>query len=152
MAGINKVILIGNCGKDPELRHSSSDIAITTVNIATTESWRDRESGEWKEQTEWHRVVLFRERAERAAKSLHKGARVYVEGKLRTRDYEKDGVKRYTTEIVADRILNLSGRSDQPPRSEGGGETADRQEQAMPAPTTGTDAASTEDFDDEIPF
>ena len=110
MAGINKVILVGNLGKDPEVRYFSDGTAMVNFSIATSEEWKDKNTGEKKEKTEWHRIVAFRKLAEICGEYLSKGRQVYVEGKLQTRSWEKDGVTRYTTEIVADRLQMLGGR------------------------------------------
>ncbi len=108
--GINKVILVGNLGQDPETRYMPSGGAVTNLSIATSESWKDKQSGEQRERTEWHRVVFFNRLAEIAGEYLKKGSKVYVEGSLRTREWEKDGVKRYTTEIVASEMQMLDSR------------------------------------------
>lgn len=108
--GINKVILVGNVGKDPETRYSAGGMAVTTVSVATSESWKDKQTGEQKEKTEWHRVKFFGRLAEIAGEYLKKGSQVYVEGSLRTEEYEKDGVKRYSTDIVAAEMQMLGGR------------------------------------------
>jgi single-strand DNA-binding protein len=112
MAGVNKVILVGNLGQDPEIRYMSDGTAVTTFRIATSETWKDKQSGEKKEQTEWHRIVAWRRLGEICGEYLSKGSQVYVEGKLQTRSWEKDGVTRYTTEIVASTVQFLSGRGD----------------------------------------
>lgn len=114
--GINKVILIGNAGNDAEVRYMPSGAAVATVNIATTESWRDKQSGEMQERTEWHRIA-FMDRGnfrlgQIAGDFIKKGTKVYVEGSLRTREWEKDGIKRYTTEIIANEMQLLDGRQD----------------------------------------
>lgn len=109
MAGINKVILIGNLGRDPEITTYESGVKRATVSVATTESYKDKE-GNWVEQTEWHNVVLWRWLAER---NLVKGDMVYIEGKLKTRTYDKDGVKHYFTEVIADKINRLTPRHEQ---------------------------------------
>ncbi|MDD3081281.1 MAG: single-stranded DNA-binding protein [Desulfobacterales bacterium] len=111
MAGINKVILVGNLGKDPEVRYFSDGTAMVNFSIATSEEWKDKNTGEKKEKTEWHRIVAFRKLAEICGEYLSKGRQVYVEGKLQTRSWEKDGVTRYTTEIVADRLQMLDARA-----------------------------------------
>ena len=114
MASVNKVILIGNLGRDPETRYTTGGDAVTNLNIATTEQWKDK-SGEKQEKTEWHRVVLFGRQAEIAGEYLKKGRSVYIEGRLQTRKYtDKDGVEKYSTEIVGDRMQLLGSR-------EGGG-------------------------------
>jgi single-strand DNA-binding protein len=115
MAGVNKVILVGNLGKDPEVRHLESGVPVASFSIATSESYNDKSSGERKTVTEWHNVVLWRGLAEVAEKYLHKGDQVYIEGKLRTRQWEKDGITRYTTEVVGENMTMLGGR----PKPEG---------------------------------
>jgi len=146
--GVNKVILVGNLGADPETRYMPSGGAVTNIRIATSESWKDKTSGEQQERTEWHNVVFFGRLAEIAAEYLRKGRQVYVEGSLRTRKWEgKDGGERYTTEIVASEMQMLGGRAggsggfDSPPAQprQGGQESA-----AQSSPT--------DDFDDDIPF
>lgn len=108
MRGINKVILVGNCGKDPEVRYMPSGSAIANVSIATSESWKDKD-GQQQERTEWHRVVFFNKLAEIVGQYVKKGSKLYVEGSLRTTQYEKDGVTRYTTDIVCRDMQMLSG-------------------------------------------
>ncbi len=110
MSGINKVILIGRLGRDPEVRSTDSGVMVANFSVATSEVYRDRTTGEKKEITEWHNVVLWRNLAEVAQKYLRKGDMVYIEGKLRTRSWEKDGVTRYTTEVVADNMTMLTPR------------------------------------------
>jgi single-strand DNA-binding protein len=106
--GLNKVMLIGNLGKDPELKYTNSGVAVATFSIATSESWKDAE-GNMQERTEWHNIVAWRKLAETCGQYLKKGGRVYIEGKIQTRSYEKDGVKKYMTEIIADQMLMLDG-------------------------------------------
>lgn len=147
MASLNKVILIGNLGKDPETRYAPSGDAICNLTIATSESWKDKATGEKKEQTEWHRVVMFQKLAEIAAQYLAKGSSVYIEGRLQTRKWQdKDGTDRYTTEIRADQMKMLGGKSD--------GASAPhepRHHSAKPQPSNAP--ASGGDFDDQdIPF
>lgn len=107
MSGVNKVILIGNLGADPEVRHLQNDVTVANFNLATSETYKDRQTGEKREVTEWHRVVVWRGLAEVVEKYVKKGSKVYVEGKLRTRKWEKDGIERYTTEIMADNLTML---------------------------------------------
>lgn len=121
MRGVNKVIVLGNLGADPETRYTGSGTAITTIRIATSESWKDKQTGEQQERTEWHRVKFFGKLAEIAGQYLKKGAQVYVEGKLRTEEYEKDGIKRYSTDIIADEMQMLGGKP---------GKTQDKDEDA----------------------
>ncbi|GJM29915.1 MAG: hypothetical protein DHS20C17_25500 [Cyclobacteriaceae bacterium] len=111
MAGVNKVILIGNLGKDPEVRHLESGVMVANFPLATTESYRDRNTGERRQVTEWHNIVLWRGLAEISEKYLNKGNQVYIEGKLRTRSWQdQEGNTRYTTEVVADNMTMLGGR------------------------------------------
>ena len=108
--GVNKVILVGNLGADPETRYTASGSAVTNIRIATSESWKDKQTGENQERTEWHRVVFFSRLAEIAGEYLRKGSQVYIEGKLKTRSWDdKDGNKRYTTEVVGD-VLTMLGK------------------------------------------
>jgi single-strand DNA-binding protein len=109
--GVNKVILIGNLGSDPELRYTASGTAVAKFSVATTETYNDRD-GNRQEQTEWHRIVVWRKLAEICGQYLSKGKQVYIEGRLRTTSYEKDGIKRYTTEIEAREMLMLGGPGD----------------------------------------
>lgn len=113
MASVNKVIIIGNLGRDPEVRYTESGSAIANLNVATTFSWKDKGSGEKREETEWHRVSLFGRTAEVAGEYLRKGSQVYIEGRLRTRKWEKDRVERYTTEIVGEQLTMLGGKGDE---------------------------------------
>ena len=144
--GINKVILIGNLGKDPEIRYTPGGAAVANVTIATNESWKDRNTGEMQERTEWHNVVFFSRLAEIVGEYLRKGSQVYVEGRLQTRKWQdKQGNDRYTTEIVANEMQMLGGRS-------GAGMPESRQssgpDEDMPPPAS----SSGNDFDDDIPF
>jgi single-strand DNA-binding protein len=156
MASVNKVIIVGNLGKDPETRYMPNGDAVCNITVATSETWKDKATGEKKEATEWHRIVFFRKLAEIAGQYLKKGSSVYIEGSLKTRKWQdKDGNDRYTTEIVADEMKMLGGRGqggtaegqEAPPArnqgNAGGGSTARR-----PAPTGG----SFDDMDDDIPF
>ena len=150
MASVNKVIIVGNLGKDPEVRYTPNGDSVTNVTIATTDTWKDKGTGEKKEATEWHRVVFFGKLAEIAGQYLKKGRQVYVEGALRTRKWtDKEGHERYTTEIVANEMKMLGSRegmSDAPPRESGGGAAGNRPA-AAPQP-----ANSFNDFEDDIPF
>ncbi len=153
MASVNKVILIGNLGRDPETRYMPDGGAVTNVSIATTESWKDK-NGEKQEKTEWHRVAFFGKLAEIAGEYLKKGSQVYVEGRLQTRKWQdKDGQDKYTTEIIADRMQMLGSRQGM-----GGGERdagGDREAVARPAakPAAGKPAGTKfDDFEDDIPF
>ena len=158
--GINKVILVGNLGADPETRYTPSGTAITTIRIATSESWKDKQTGEQQERTEWHRVKFFSRLAEIAGEYLKKGSQVYIEGRLRTEEYEKDGIKRWSTDIVADEMQMLGSRGGAGGEGGGGGERRERGPARGPqsAPQrSGAPAASSapgpDSFDDdEIPF
>ena len=112
MASVNKVILVGNLGRDPEVKYMSDGTAICNLSVATTYAWKDKATGEKKEETEWSRVTLRARLAEVAGEYLKKGSAVYIEGRLRTRKYEKDGVERYSTEIMADSMQMLGGRGE----------------------------------------
>jgi single-strand DNA-binding protein len=155
--GINKVILVGNLGADPETRYTPSGTAITTIRIATSESWKDKQTGEQQERTEWHRVKFFGRLAEIAGEYLKKGGQVYVEGKLRTEEYEKDGVKRYSTDVIADEMQMLGSKGGGMGGEGGGGERRERgpargpQSAPSRAPASAPPASDSFD-DDEIPF
>ena len=149
--GVNKVILVGTCGQDPELKYMPSGDAVCNLSLATSEQWTDKKTNEKKEKTEWHRVSLFGKVAEIAGEYLRKGSQVYIEGKLQTREWEKDGIKRYTTEIVVDMrgtMQLIGGKSDsqqQEPRQQA--------PQQRTAPQTAPQPAQDYDsFDDDIPF
>lgn len=155
--GINKVILIGNLGADPETKYLPSGSAVTNVSLATSESWRDRQTGEQQERTEWHRVVFFNRLAEIAGEYLRKGSKVYVEGSLRTRKWQdQSGQDRYTTEIVANEMQMLDSRGD---AGMGGGDYSPQprqsyqpQQQQRPAQSSPAPAPDMDSFDDDIPF
>lgn len=155
MASLNKVILIGNLGADPETRYSPSGDAICNIRLATTESWKDKNSGEKKEQTEWHRVVLYRKLAEIAGQYLKKGSQVYIEGKIKTRKWQdKDGQDRYTTEIQCDELKMLGGRQEGGNRSGGGGGNYDSGDNGGydAPPRQQKPKPSFDDLGDDIPF
>jgi len=164
--GINKVILIGNVGQDPEVKYMPSGGAVANISVATSESWKDKNSGQMQERTEWHRVVMFNRLGEIAGEFLRKGSKVYIEGSLRTRKWQgQDGTDRYTTEIVADQMQMLDGRegggagqgqggynnaqdnySSAPPANQSAQRSAPPQQNHQQAP------ASMDSFDDDIPF
>ena len=153
MSGINKVILIGNLGADPEIRYTPSGDAVATLRIATSETWKDKQTGERMERTEWHRVILWRRLGEIAGEYLHKGSKVYIEGKLQTRQWtDQSGQDRYTTEIVGNEMQMLdsrgAGEGGTMQRTQGSGQndrsTSENQAQAPEPPPA--------DFDDDIPF
>ena len=140
MSGVNKVILVGRAGKDPETRYTPSGSAVTNLSIATSESWKDKATGEKQERTEWHNIVFFNRLAEVAGEYLKKGSQIYVEGQLRTRKWQdKQGQDKYTTEIVASEMQMLGGR-------ETGSDSGQPAQQSAPA------APVDENFDDDIPF
>jgi single-strand DNA-binding protein len=160
MASVNKVILIGNLGRDPEVRYAPSGSAICNVTLATSRQWKDKTSGERQEETEWHRVVFYDRLAEIAGEYLKKGRPVYVEGRLKTRKWtDKDGVEKYTTEIVADQMQLLGSREGMGGGEEGGGGGYSRERPAAARPASAPAAkpaakSSTgfDDMDDDIPF
>ncbi|WP_269498933.1 single-stranded DNA-binding protein [Castellaniella sp. S9] len=158
MASVNKVILVGNLGRDPEVRYSPDGAAICNVSIATTSQWKDKATGERREETEWHRVVFYNRLAEIAGEYLRKGRAVYVEGRLKTRKWQdkETGADRYSTEIVADQMQMLGGRDS----GEGGGDTGGFSQaparrpaqQPRPAAPAAAPAGNLADMDDDIPF
>lgn len=151
MASVNKVILVGNLGADPETRYMPSGDAVTTIRLATTDRFKDK-SGEKQERTEWHRVVFFGKLAEIAGEYLKKGRPVYVEGSLRTREWEKDGVKRYSTEIVANEMQMLGGRGEGGGGGSWGGGEESGGGRGKPASSGGGSGGGFDDIDDDIPF
>ena len=157
MAGsVNKVILVGNLGKDPEVRRLNSGEPVVNLSVATSESWRDKQTGERKEKTEWHRVVIFNENIAKVAEQyLKKGSTVYIEGQLQTRKYEQNGVEKYTTEVVLQRfrgeLTMLGGKGGGEGRSfedEGGGFSGGGKKRVSSGPAE----SFSQDLDDEIPF
>jgi single-strand DNA-binding protein len=154
--GINKVILVGNLGADPETRYMPSGTAVTNLSVATSESWKDKQTGEQNERTEWHKVVMFDRLAEIAAEYLRKGSQVYIEGKLQTRKWQdRDGNDRWTTEIRANEMQMLGGRGG---GGMGGGGGGYSQGGGDPGPSQGRSGGGqsspppADDFDDDIPF
>ncbi|AXH56270.1 single-stranded DNA-binding protein [Pseudomonas ficuserectae] len=162
--GVNKVILVGTCGQEPDVRYLPNGNAVTNLSLATSEQWTDKQSGQKVEKTEWHRVSLFGKVAEIAGEYLRKGSQVYIEGKLQTREWEKDGIKRYTTEIVVDMqgTMQLLGGRPQEGQQQGqrpqqqsrpvnqqasAARQQPRQQQAAPQPSADFDS-----FDTDIPF
>jgi single-strand DNA-binding protein len=161
MASVNKVIIVGNLGRDPETRYMPNGEAVTNIAVATTESWKDKQSGEKKELTEWHRITFYRKLAEIAGQYLKKGSQIYVEGRLQTRKWtDKDGNERYTTEIIADTMQMLGSRQGMG----GGAAPADEEYGQAPARQAGGGAGGAaarpasrpapnfSDMDDDIPF
>jgi single-strand DNA-binding protein len=157
MASVNKVILIGNLGKDPEVRYTPSGAAVCNLRLATTRTWKNRDSGERQEETEWHSVVLYDRQAEIAGEYLKKGRPVYIEGRLKTRKWQdKDGNDRYTTEVVAETMQLLGGREGMGgPDDAGAGAPQRSAPAARPAPSKPAPQKSStgfDDMDDDIPF
>ena len=172
--GINKVILVGTCGQDPEVRYAPNGTAITNLSLATSESWNDRQTGQKVEKTEWHRVTLFGKVAEIAGEYLRKGSQVYIEGKLKTREWEKDGIKRYVTEVHVDINGTMQLLGGRPQNQQQGGDAynqggnynqggqqqynqaprqqAQRPQHAPQHPAPQQPAADFDSFDDDIPF
>ncbi len=155
--GVNKVILIGNLGRDPEVRYTASGSAVANVTLATSDTWRDRQTGEQQERTEWHRLVMFNRLGEIAGEYLRKGSKIYVEGRLQTRKWQdQNGQDRYTTEIVVNEMQMLDSRGGGGGGSMGGGE-GQRPAQAPAAESGGGSSGggmqeAPADFDDDIPF
>ncbi|WP_420235294.1 single-stranded DNA-binding protein [Pseudomonas sp. ABY48] len=172
--GVNKVILVGTCGQDPEVRYLPNGNAVTNLSLATSEQWTDKQTGQKVEKTEWHRVSMFGKVAEIAGEYLRKGSQVYIEGKLQTREWEKDGIKRYTTEIVVDMqgtMQLLGGRPQgdqqqggnnyqqsapaprqQAPRPQSAPQPQPQRERPAPQQAAPQPAADFDSFDDDIPF
>jgi single-strand DNA-binding protein len=145
--GVNKVILVGNLGRDPEVRYMPSGNAVANVTLATTESWKDKQTGEKQERTEWHNVVFYSRLAEIAGEYLKKGSQVYVEGSLRTRKWQdKSGNDRYTTEIIASEMQMLGGRGGS------AGYAAGDAKPPMVEQSASSAGSAAPDFDDDIPF
>lgn len=148
--GVNKVILIGNLGKDPELRYLPSGGAVANVTLATSESWKDKQTGERQERTEWHNVVFYSRLAEIVGEYLRKGSKIYVEGRIQTRKWQdKTGADRYTTEIIAGEMQMLDGRGE---GGGGGGSPARRSSAPAREDATADVGGGAPDFDDDIPF
>jgi single-strand DNA-binding protein len=165
MASVNKVIVLGNLGRDPEVRYTANGAAICNVGVATSRQWKDKTSGEKQEETEWHRVVFYDRLAEIAGEYLKKGSSVYVEGRLKTRKWtDKDGVEKYTTEIVASEMQLLGGRPNAGGGDDmGGGDQREARAPraaaparsapaARPAPAPSKSSTGFDDMDDDIPF
>lgn len=148
MRGVNKVIIVGSVGQDPEVKYLTNGNAVCNLSVATSEQWKDKQSGEAKQRTEWHRVVMFGKVAEIAGEYCRKGSQVYIEGKLETREWEKDGVKRYTTEIKVDMQGTMQLLGGKP--ADGGSAAPRTQQQSRPQQSQ--QAAPDDGFIDGIPF
>lgn len=140
--GVNKVILVGNCGGDPESKFLPSGGAVCNVTLATSESWKDKNTGQQQERAEWHRIVFFNRLAEIVGEYVKKGSKLYIEGSLRTRSWEQDGIKRYATEIVASEMQLLDSR---------GGES-EKRPRSQTAPSENRAPEPSNNFDDDLPF
>tara|TARA_R100001143_G_scaffold1670_2_gene4214 strand:+ start:616 stop:1074 length:459 start_codon:yes stop_codon:yes gene_type:complete len=148
--GINKVILVGNVGQDPETRYMPNGNAVTNISLATSETWKDKNTGEQQERTEWHRVTFYQRLAEIVAEYVRKGSKLYVEGRLQTRSWEQDGIKRYATDIIANEMQMLDSRGSSSGDSYSSGTSAaPPQKNQTPAQEAPADMDS---FDDDIPF
>jgi len=151
--GVNKVILVGNVGNEPEVRYMPNGNAVANLSIATSDSWKDKNTGDQQERTEWHRVVFFNKLAEVVEKYVKKGSKLYIEGRLQTRSYEQDGVKRYTTEIVGSEMQMLDSRSNSESGAAPSGGSPRRGDAGHPpgneAPAS---AQHFDNFDDDIPY
>ena len=160
--GVNKVILVGNVGGDPDIRYMPSGNAVANITLATSESWKDKQTGQQQEKTEWHRIVFFGRLAEVVGQYVRKGSKLYVEGKLQTREWEKDGIKRYTTEVVVDisgQMQMLDSRSGDSGQSKAAAQQAAYQPAApnqaptqQPSQQAQGPAPDYNSFDDDIPF
>ncbi len=142
--GVNKVILVGNCGNDPEFRVMPNGNGVANVTLATSETWKDKNTGDQQEKTEWHRVIFFNRLAEIVEQYVKKGSKLYIEGRLQTRSWEQDGVKRYTTEIVASEMQMLDSRNSSSETGNTAPTQSGQSQQAAPA--------NFDNFDDDIPF
>lgn len=155
--GVNKVILVGTCGQDPEVRYLPNGNAVTNLSLATSEQWTDKQTGQKVEKTEWHRVSMFGKVAEIAGEYLRKGSQVYIEGKLQTREWEKDGIKRYTTEIVVDmqgamQLLGGRPQSDQQSQQQPQHQRQPDQRPQRPQQSQAGGPPPHDEFSDDIPF
>lgn len=150
--GINKVILVGNLGADPDVKYSANGNAVTRISVATSEQWKDKQTGDMQERTEWHRVVFFGRLAEIAGEYLRKGSQVYVEGSLRTSSYEKEGQKHYSTDIIANEMQMLGGRPGNGGGQGGQGGYGGGQGSGQGGSGSQGGGRGSDDFDDDIPF
>ena len=159
--GINKVILVGNVGGDPETRYMPNGNAVTNITLATSETWKDKNNGEQQERTEWHRITFYQRLAEIVAEYVKKGSKLYVEGRLQTRSWEQDGIKRYATDIIANEMQMLDSRGGNSNNSGGGYQPSQSSQPSSQAPAQQGGGSSSapqqapadmESFDDDIPF
>ena len=150
--GVNKALLIGNLGNDPEVRYTPNGNAIANVVLATSSAWRDKQTGELNERTEWHRIVFFNRLAEIVNEYLRKGSKIYIEGSLRTRKWQdKNGIDRYTTEIIANEMQILDNRNSGTSQQSSGNQQSSNKEETS-AKAADTTTQSIDSFDDDIPF
>lgn len=147
--GVNKVILVGNVGQDPETRYMPNGNAVTNISLATSETWKDKNTGEQQERTEWHRVTFYQRLAEIVAEYVKKGSKLYIEGRLQTRSWEQDGVKRYATDIIASEMQMLDSRGGSADSYSSGAGATPPQKNTTPTQEAPADMDS---FDDDIPF
>ena len=152
--GVNKVILVGNVGNDPEVRYMPNGNAVANISVATSDSWKDKNTGDQQERTEWHRVVFFNRLAEIVEQYVKKGTKLYLEGRLQTRSYEQDGIKKYSTEIVANEMQMLDSRGTGPNQEFGDQPNAQAAPSSGDSPEGSGQKAPTnfDNFDDDIPF
>ena len=151
--GVNKAILVGNLGNDPDMRYTAGGAAVANISVATAESWRDKETGEQQERTEWHRVVFFGRLAEIVGEYLRKGSQVYVEGRIQTRKWQdKDGQDRWSTEIVANELQMLGGKGGGSANYDSAPQSQPQQSAPAPQAASSPAPAPADDFDDDIPF
>lgn len=153
--GINKVIVVGNLGADPDVRYSANGNAVTKIRVATSEQWKDKQTGETQERTEWHRITAFGRLAEIMGEYLKKGSQVYIEGKLQTSTYEKEGQTHYSTDIICNEMQMLGGRGGQGGGGQGGGDFGGSNNKSSQGNQGGSQSrapAGGDDFDDDIPF
>jgi single-strand DNA-binding protein len=150
--GVNKVILVGNVGADPDCKQLDNGNTVATLTLATSETWKDKSSGEPQEKTEWHRIVFFGRLAEIVEEWVKKGHKLYIEGRLQTRSWEQDGVKRYTTEVVG-KEMQMLGQGSQEAREDNQPSTSGQRQQQKPPPAgQGAAPSNFDNFDDDIPF
>lgn len=151
--GVNKAILVGTLGNDPDTRYTATGAAVANISIATNESWKDKGTGELQERTEWHRIVFFNRLAEVVGEYLRKGSQVYVEGRIQTRKWtDKEGIERYSTEIVANEMQMLGGKSSGGARKSESTSPPPANNHEPSSPAAQTQTAASDDFDDDIPF
>lgn len=150
--GVNKVILVGNVGADPETRYMPNGNAVTNITLATSETWKDKNTGQQQERTEWHRITFYQRLAEIVAQYVHKGSKLYIEGRLQTRSWEQDGIKRYATDIIANEMQMLDGRGSSDNYSPAPTPAASQPSSGSAPQAPQKAPADLDSFDDDIPF